>query len=82
MQTALGAIFQHFTNPAILRGIDASIIDYEECSLLPNKEAFDELTRRLSGRKGPIRQLILTTNPDKLGGWLSKTFKLRTKTKP
>ncbi len=73
------AIFQHFSDPAILRGIDASIIHYEEASLLPDKASFEELTRRLSGRSGPLRQLILTTNPDKLGNWISESFKLKRK---
>lgn len=75
-------LFLHFDDPAILRGIDADLIIFEECSLLPSKESFDELTRRLSGHKGVVRQLILATNPDKLGNWLSKTFKLRQKPLP
>lgn len=70
------AIFLHFTDPKVLRGIDADIIHYEEASLLPDEIAFNELIARLSGRKGPIRQLILTTNPDDMDGWISRTFKL------
>jgi hypothetical protein len=73
------ALTIHFNNPEVLRGIDADIIMFEEACLLPNRDSFDELCRRLSGRKGPLRQLILTTNPEKTGGWMSKTFKLKQK---
>lgn len=73
------ALFLHFNDPAILRGLDADMVVFEEACLLPDKQAFDELTRRLSGRKGPIRQLILLTNPDQTGGWISEAFKLKQK---
>lgn len=36
----------HFNKPEVLRGIDADIIMFEEACLLPNKDSFDELTRR------------------------------------
>lgn len=67
--------------PEILRGIDASFIWFEEAALLPDKEAFQELLLRLSGKKGSVRQLILTSNPEKLSGWLSDVFKLKQKPK-
>lgn len=70
------AYFLHFDNPEVLRGIDADIIHFEEACLLPDEAAYDELTRRLSGTRGKIRQLILTTNPEGKGGWISEKFKL------
>lgn len=81
LQNGSQAYFLHFNNPEVLRGIDADIIHFEEACLLPDKESFDELIRRLSGRKGPIRQLILTTNPEATGGWISEAFKLKQKPK-
>lgn len=70
------AFFQHFDDPKLIRGITASIIHYEEASLLENKEAFNELILRIRSPIGEVRQLILTTNPDELDGWISDTFKL------
>lgn len=70
------ALFIHFNDPLILRGISADLIAYEEASLLPDEESFEELCRRLSGNKGPVRQLILTTNPTPRGGWINDKFKL------
>ena len=65
----------HFSEPEVLRGIDASIIVYEEASLLKDSQAFEELCRRLSGTRGKVRQLILLTNPPR-GGWITEKFKL------
>jgi hypothetical protein len=71
------AYFLYFSNPEILKGIDADIIHFEEADLLPDEGAFEELLARLSGRKGPLRQLILTTNPVKANkGWIRDKFKL------
>lgn len=70
------AFFLHLTDDEILRGIDADIIAFEEASLIPSESSFEELGRRLSGRKGPVRQIILTTNPTSRGGWLDEKFKL------
>lgn len=68
--------FLHFSDPEVLRGIDADIIHFEEASLLPDEASFEELGRRLSGRKGKVRQLILTTNPTGKGNWIDEKFKL------
>jgi hypothetical protein len=71
------ALFMYFTKPEVLRSIEVDLVVYEEASLLPDKKAFEELVRRLSGKKGPVRQLILATNPeDTMGGWLYEVFKL------
>lgn len=70
------AYFLHLTDDEVLRGIDADIICFEEASLIPDEASFEELGRRLSGRKGKIRQLILCTNPTGKGNWLDEKFKL------
>lgn len=70
------AYFLHLTDDEVLRGIDADIIAFEEASLIPDEASYEELGRRLSGRKGPIRQLILTTNPSGRGNWIDEKFKL------
>lgn len=70
------AYFLHMTDEEVLRGIDADIIHFEEASLLPDEASFEELGRRLSGRKGKVRQLILTTNPTGKGNWIDEKFKL------
>lgn len=70
------AYFLHMTDEEVLRGIDADIIHFEEASLLPDEASFEELGRRLSGRKGKVRQLILTTNPTGKGTWIDEKFKL------
>jgi hypothetical protein len=69
--------FLHFSDFKILRGVEADIIHIEEASLLPSEESFNELIRRLSGKKGPIKQLILTTNPEEAHGWIYNKFSLR-----
>lgn len=69
--------FLHFSDPEILKGIDASVINFEEADLLRDEATFEELLARLSGKKGPIRQLILTTNPVRASkGWIRDKFKL------
>lgn len=67
----------HFSEPEILKGIDADIIGFEEADLLKDEGAFEELLARLSGKKGPLRQLIINTNPVKASrGWIKDKFKL------
>lgn len=68
--------FLHFSDFKILRGIEADIIHIEEASLLPSEDSMNELIRRLSGRKGPVKQLFLTTNPEESHGWLHEKFSL------
>src|SRR6185436_14265999 len=63
-------------DPKVLRGMDADIIHFEEACLLPDEASYRELVLRLSGRKGKLRQLIMTTNPEGGGGWITETFKL------
>lgn len=71
------AHFLHFSDPEILKGIDADLINFEEADLLKDEGTFEELLARLSGKKGPIRQLILTTNPVNASrGWIKDKFKL------
>ena len=67
----------HFSDPGILKGIPADICEFEEADLLKDEGAFEELLARLSGRKGPVRQLVLTTNPVNASkGWIRDKFKL------
>jgi len=68
--------FLHFSDFKILRGIEADIIHIEEASLLPSEDSMNELIRRLSGRKGPVKQLFLTTNPEEAHSWLHEKFSL------
>lgn len=71
------AYFLHFSDPEILKGIDADICEFEEADLIRDEGAFEELLARLSGKKGPLRQLILTTNPVRASrGWIRDKFKL------
>lgn len=71
------AWFIHFSDYKILRGLEADIIHIEEASLLPSEDVMNELIRRLSGSKGPLRQLILTTNPEESHSWLFEKFNLK-----
>lgn len=71
------AWFLHFNDFKILRGVEADIVHIEEASLLPNEESMNELVRRLSGRRGPVKQLILTTNPEESRGWIYEKFALK-----
>lgn len=71
------AWFIHFSDYKILRGLEADIIHIEEASLLPSEDVMDELIRRLSGSKGPIRQLLLTTNPEESHSWIYEKFNLK-----
>lgn len=71
------AWFIHFSDYQILRGVEADIIHIEEASLLPSEDSMNELVRRLSGSKGPIKQLILTTNPEESKGWIYEKFSLK-----
>ena len=54
------AIFLHFSDSAVLRGIPADLINYEEACLIPDKESFDELTRRAFGKERTCK----TINPN------------------
>lgn len=69
--------FLHFKDYEILRGIEADIVHIEEASLLPDESSMNELIRRLSGTKGPLRQMILTTNPEEDRGWMYESFSLK-----
>lgn len=71
------AWFIHFSDYEILRGVEADIIHIEEASLLPSEDSMNELVRRLSGKAGPVKQLILTTNPEETKGWLYEKFALK-----
>lgn len=77
MSNSSQALFMHLEDPEIIRGISADIILFEEAALLPSADSFQELIRRLSGQHGPVRQLILCTNPESTGGWITETFKLK-----
>lgn len=69
--------FLHFSEFKILRGTEAVFVHIEEAALLKGRRAVDELIRRLSGSQAKVRQLVLTTNPEETGGWLSEAFALR-----
>jgi hypothetical protein len=69
--------FIHFSEFEKLRGMEANYIHIEEASLLPSADVIEELQRRLSGTKAPIRQLLLTTNPEEQLGWVYDTFNLK-----
>ena len=67
--------FMHLERPEVLRGMDLSIIHFEEAVLLGSEDAYRELILSLSG-SGKPRQLILTTNPSAHGSWMDEIFKL------
>lgn len=70
------ARFMHFEDFERLRGREADIVHLDEASQMPDARAFQELIRRSSGNRVPIRQFILTTNPPEQHNWLHDIFKL------
>lgn len=71
------ARFMHFDDFERLRGREAAIIHLDEASQMEDARAFQELVRRLSSTRIPIRQLILTTNPPESANWLHDVFALQ-----
>lgn len=71
------ARFMHFDDFERLRGREASIVHLDEASQMDDARAFQELIRRSSGSRVPIRQFLLTTNPPETDNWLHTTFQLK-----
>jgi hypothetical protein len=70
-------LFQNLEDPDVIRGLNADLIFIDECNLLPSGDSVDELLRRLRLHNVPLKQLILTMNPEASNGWPYGKFGLR-----
>ena len=68
--------FVHLSDWKVIRGINADIVHIEEASLIPSEDILDEMIGRVRLSNGAIRQIILTTNPEQIHGWLYDRFEL------
>ena len=71
------AKFKYFSNAAQLKGLNASFVNFEECDMLPDASAFEELNSRMANGKSDLRQIVMNTNPKRARiGWVADKFKL------